>query len=63
MKTFNLDKDDTLFLFIDFQEKLMPAMYENEKVIDVSKKAYEFSKLADVESLFTTQYRRGLEGL
>lgn len=28
MKTFNLDKDDTLFLFIDFQEKLMPAMYD-----------------------------------
>lgn len=63
MRTFNPDKDNTLFLFIDFQEKLMPAMYENAKVIDVSKKAYEFSKLAGVESLFTTQYRRGLGGL
>ena len=39
MATFNLNKDDTLFLLIDFQEKLMPAMFENSRVIDISRKA------------------------
>ncbi len=63
MATFNLNKDDTLFLFIDFQEKLMPAMFENSRVIDISRKAYDFSKIVDVEKLFTTQYRKGLGGL
>lgn len=57
---FHLREDNTLFLFIDFQEKLMPAMYENKKVIDNSKKAYLFSKMVGIPSLFTTQYKRGL---
>lgn len=63
MKVFHLNIEDTLFLFVDFQEKLMPVMYERSKVIDVSKKAYEFSKITGVQSLFTTQYRKGLGGL
>lgn len=57
---FHLREDNTLFLFIDFQEKLMPAMFENEKVIENARKAFEFSKMVEIPSLFTTQYKKGL---
>lgn len=57
---FRLREDNTLFLFIDFQEKLMPAMFESEKVINNSKKAFLFSKMVNIPSLFTTQYKKGL---
>lgn len=60
---FNLKSEDTLFLFVDFQEKLMPAMKDAEKIINISKKAYEFAKMTDTKYLFTTQYKKGLGGL
>lgn len=60
---FNLNSDETLFLFVDFQEKLMPVMSDADKVIEVSKKAYEFAKMTETHYIFTTQYKKGLGGL
>lgn len=60
---FHLNDDNTLFLFVDFQEKLMPAMHENTKTVCVAKKAYEFCKIMNLPYIFTTQYKKGLGGL
>ncbi len=60
---FHLTADNSLFLFVDFQEKLMPAMSNCEAVVKNSKKAFDFCKLLGIEHLFTTQYKRGLGDL
>lgn len=60
---FHLKEDNTLFLFIDFQEKLMPAMSEHKLITDNSKKAYDFCKIMNLPYIFTTQYKKGLGGL
>lgn len=60
---FDLKADNTLFLFVDFQEKLMPAMKNVDDVIEISEKAYEFAKMTGTPYMFTTQYKKGLGGL
>ncbi len=60
---FHINAEDSLFLFVDFQERLMPAMAECDQMVANSVKAMDFCKLMDIDYLFTTQYKRGLGDL
>ena len=51
---------DFIFLGIDFQEKLMPAIYESDKMIKNEIILCELSKYYDVPKIFTEQYPKGL---
>lgn len=59
---FHLTADNSLFLFVDFQEKLMPAMSNCEAVVKNSKKAFDFCKLLLALSIcLQLSTREGLE--
>lgn len=51
---------DAIFLGIDFQERLMQAVYESEKIIKNEMILCELAKYYDVPIMFTEQYPKGL---
>ncbi|WP_138159145.1 isochorismatase family protein [Peptoniphilus catoniae] len=60
MKNYRLDRERALFLFIDLQDKLLKAIYQNERVLKYNKVLAEMSKIMKIESLITVQYPKGL---
>ncbi len=52
--------DKAVFVSIDYQEKLVPAMYEHEELIADSVKFIRGLKAIGVPGLATTQYAKGL---
>ena len=55
-----LRKDEAILLVIDFQEKLMPAMYDRDDVEDKTARLIRGCKALGVPVLVTQQYTRGL---
>jgi nicotinamidase-related amidase len=53
-------KENTIGLIIDFQERLCPAMYENEKLLNTTKILVEGLQQLDIPLLITQQYTKGL---
>lgn len=51
---------DTMLLVIDFQEKLILAIYENEKIINNSKILIKGMKLLQIPYIITQQNTKGL---
>lgn len=51
---------DIIFLGVDFQEKLMPVIYESDKMIKNELVLCELAKYYDVPAIFTEQYPKGL---
>lgn len=51
---------DTMLLVIDFQEKLIPVIYENKKVINNSKILIKGIKLLEIPYIITQQNTKGL---
>jgi nicotinamidase-related amidase len=51
---------DTLAIAIDYQEKLMPVIFEKEQVVSNSVKLFEGLRELGVPILMTEQYPRGL---
>lgn len=45
---------------IDFQEKLMPAMHNEEKLVETSARLIKGARALDMPVLVTTQYAKGL---
>lgn len=60
MEKYILNKDDSLILVIDIQERLKPAMDRSERVVNNTKILLESAKLLDIPVLFTEQYPKGL---
>ena len=60
MDKYTLNKDDSLILVIDIQERLKPAMEQGDRVEENTKILLEASKLMDIPVLITEQYPRGL---
>ena len=58
-KTYD-NKDNTLLLVIDLQEKLMPAIYESEKIIKNSKTLLKVFDMYGIKKIATEQYPKGL---
>lgn len=60
MKNYKLRRDDVLFLFIDYQEGFLKIMTEKEKLMKNAKVLANVSKIMDIPSIFTVQYKKGL---
>lgn len=58
-KTYD-NKDNTLLLVIDLQEKLMPAIYESEKIIKNSACLLKVFEMYGIKKIATEQYPKGL---
>lgn len=58
-KTYD-NKDNTLLLVIDLQEKLMPAIYESDKIIKNSACLLKVFKMYGIKKIATEQYPKGL---
>lgn len=58
-KTYD-NKDNTLLLVIDLQEKLMPAIYESDRIIKNSACLLKVFKMYGIKKIATEQYPKGL---
>lgn len=53
-------KENTVLLVIDLQEKLMPAIYDSEKIIRKSETLLKVFDMYDIKKIATEQYPKGL---
>lgn len=60
MDKYTLNKEESLILVIDIQDRLKGAMEQGDRVVKNTKILLEASKLMDVPVLFTEQYPKGL---
>ncbi len=60
MKKIRIDREDVVFVGIDFQEKLMPAMKNSEELEQQTVKLIKGLKVLGVPMIFTQQYTKGL---
>ena len=58
-KTYD-NKDNTLLLVIDLQEKLMPAIYESDRIIKNSACLLKVFDMYGIKKIATEQYPKGL---
>jgi len=57
---FMLDKEDTVLLIVDIQEKLATVMKEKDKVVKNNLHLIELAKMTGMPVLVTEQYPKGL---
>jgi nicotinamidase-related amidase len=57
-----IDRERSCLLSVDFQAKLMPAIFEGEKAVANARRLIEAAKLLEVPVLFTEQNAKGLGG-
>lgn len=55
-----LDRERTTLLVIDIQEKLLPAMFETERVVRNTVLLMRTARALELPVVLTTQYRKGL---
>ena len=55
-----LEAERCVLLVIDIQEKLLPPMYEKERLVRNSQLLIRLAKLLSIPMLFSTQYAKGL---
>lgn len=60
MENFFLQRDDTLLMVIDIQEKLVPAMKLGDKVIGNTNILISISRALEIPIVITEQYPKGL---
>lgn len=53
-------KEDMLLIVIDYQEKIIPVMYEKEQLIENSRKLIQGFKILGIDTMYTQQYTKGL---
>jgi nicotinamidase-related amidase len=55
-----LDKEKVALLVVDLQDKLLPAIFEKERVLKNTLLLMKAAELLHVPTVLTTQYRKGL---
>lgn len=55
-----LTREDTLLVVIDFQEKLMPAMYGKEEIEDRTVRLIKGTEALGIPKIVTQQYTKGI---
>jgi nicotinamidase-related amidase len=60
MEKFFLDKEDSVLVIVDIQERLAVAMTEKDRVVNNTQHLMEAAKLLDIPVLVTEQYPKGL---
>lgn len=58
--TFRIDAGDSLFLIVDVQEKLIPAMWHKEDTVQTCAKLLQSAKILQVPHLVSEQYPAGI---
>lgn len=58
--SYRLNKDDTLLLVIDLQERLVPAMYDKDSLLTQVEVLLNVAKVFDLPVIVTEQYPKGL---
>ncbi len=59
-KRFFEKKDEILFVAVDLQERLLPVMYEKDRVVKNSNILIETAKILNIPLIITEQYPKGL---
>jgi len=57
-----IDRETSFLLIVDFQSRLMPAIFEGERAVANARRLIEAAKLLEVPALFTEQNAKGLGG-
>ena len=55
-----ITKENTAGLIIDFQERLFPVMFENEKLLETTKTLVEGLQIINIPLIVTQQYTKGI---
>src|SRR5262245_51658222 len=55
-----LSRTNAVLVVVDMQERLLPAIHENERVISNARLLLRAAKLLDLPVVMTTQYLKGL---
>jgi nicotinamidase-related amidase len=55
-----LDREQCALVVVDFQEKLVPAIFEKQRALDNSLLLMRAARALDMPIVLTTQYRKGL---
>ncbi len=55
-----LRRDETFFLLVDLQERLMPAIAQGDKVVQEARRLLEVAKALEIPVIATEQYPKGL---
>lgn len=55
-----INRGNTIALIVDYQEKLMPVMYEKEKLLDNSVKLINGLRILGIPMIVTQQYTKGI---
>ncbi|MEW6270331.1 MAG: isochorismatase family protein [Thermodesulfobacteriota bacterium] len=55
-----LDRNDSLLLVIDVQERYIPHLFEGVRVVEATRRLIEAAKLVSVPILHTEQYPQGI---
>jgi nicotinamidase-related amidase len=58
-----LDRSEVALVVIDLQSKLLPAIFESERVVRNSQLLLRLAQVLKIPALLTTQYARGLGDL
>jgi nicotinamidase-related amidase len=53
-------KDDTVFIMIDIQEKFLPVIYDIQSVIENANRVVKSSSILNIPLIITEQYPKGL---
>lgn len=56
----SITRDNTLFVVIDFQERLMPAMYDKEELEDKTVRLVKGMEALEIPKIVTQQYTKGI---
>lgn len=57
---FKLDRNKTMFLFIDIQDSLANAIYEKDRMLHYAGVLADTAEIMKIPAIFTTQYKKGL---
>lgn len=60
MKKFTLNREETLLLMIDIQERLSPAIHNSDRIIDKNRILLSAFKEMGIPTVYTEQYPKGL---
>lgn len=60
LKKLKIERDDAIFVAIDFQEKLMPVVAEPEELEAKAAKLAQGMKTLEIPTIVTQQYTKGL---
>lgn len=60
MKNFKLERDNTIFLFIDIQDRLLKAIHNRDELLERANIMAKMADIMNIESIVTVQYPKGL---